>query len=339
MASLENLIQNGKTTQLKNNPKIKDEDRDKQLSVLSMKQYIATIKKLHRELSVSTDIMNLTWIKEYKNEIVTFINALKSPNTVKTYLSIVITLLNNDLKKYSELIKFFANISNSNYDNIKIHVKKDKACDDKRIITLKEYDALIKTLSKNNCDSIEYLMFLILRFYPIRNEIGSLIYIKNTEFVKLDKTTIKAHNWVVEKSKSIEMVRYQFKTAKFYAKDLPFINTIKQPVKSALKKYIKDKNILSNTPLFTIKDETLTENQVSQKLSYISEKNIGVKISTSTVFKILACDAVKNNSTDKAREILSTFSKLRGTNMATVIEYYVNGNSIADDVSEKSNDD
>ena len=107
---------------------------------------------------------------------------------------------------------------------------------------------MIKMLAKNSCDAMEYLMFLILRYYPIRNEVGTLIYIKNTEFVKLDKATIQAHNWIVEKSKSIEMIRYQFKTAKFYAKELPFIDTIKQPVKAALKKYIKDKNINSNTP-------------------------------------------------------------------------------------------
>ena len=249
MSELENLIQTGKSIQLKNNPKIKDDDKAKQLSVLSMKQYVATIKKLHRELNASVDITNLLWLQEYKNEIVTFITTLNSPNTIKTYLSIVIALLNNDLKKYNELIKFFANISNSNYDNIKIHVKKDKACDDKRIITLKEYDALIKMLAKNSCDAVEYLMFLILRHYPIRNEVGTLIYIKNTDFVKLDKATIQAHNWIVEKSKSIEMIRYQFKTAKFYAKELPFIDTIKQPVKAALKKYIKDKNINSNTPV------------------------------------------------------------------------------------------
>ena len=116
MSELENLIQTGKSIQLKNNPKIKDDDKAKQLSVLSMKQYVATIKKLHRELNASVDITNLLWLQEYKNEIVTFITTLNSPNTIKTYLSIVIALLNNDLKKYNELIKFFANISNSNYD-------------------------------------------------------------------------------------------------------------------------------------------------------------------------------------------------------------------------------
>ena len=239
MSELENLIQNGKSIQLKNNPKIKDDDKAKQLSVLSMKQYVATINKLHRELKVATDITNLMWLQEYKNEIVTFITTLNSPNTVKTYLSNVISLLNNDAKKYGDLINYYVKISTENYDNIKIQVKKDKACDDEKIITLKEYDALIKTLSKNGCYAMEYLMFLILRYYPIRNEVGTLIYIKNTDFVKLDKATIQAHNWIVEKSKSIEMIRYQFKTAKFYAKELPFIDTIKQPVKSALNKYIK----------------------------------------------------------------------------------------------------
>ena len=339
MADLENLIQNGKTQQNKLNPKIKDADKDKKLSPLTIKQYTTTINKLYRELNIKKEITNLLWIEQYKEDIKKHILALNSPNTTKTYLSIVITLLNNDVKKYQDLIKYFANISKENYDNIKIQVKKDKACDDDKIITLKEYDAFIKTLSKNNCYDKEYIMFLILRYYPIRNEVGSFIYIKNTDYAKLDKLTRKSNNWIVEKSKSIEMIRYNFKTAKFYANELPFIHTIEQPVKTALKKYIKDNNIVSNTPLFPIQDKPMTENQVSHRLALVSGKYLQVKISTSTIFKILACDAVKNNSNDEARKILADYGNIRGTNITQIIEYYVNGNKINQDVGDDFGDD
>ena len=335
MTDLEKLIQNGKTEQNKLNPKIKDADKDKKLSPLTLKQYTTSINKLYRELNIQKEITNLLWLEQYKEDIKKYILSLNSPNTTKTYLSVVITLLNNDAKKYKELIKYYANISKENYDNIKIQVKKDKACDDVKIITLKEYDDLIKTLSKNNCYDKEYIMFLILRYYPIRNEVGSFIYIKNTDYVKLDKLTKQSNNWIVEKSKSIEMVRYIFKTANFYANDLPFINAIEQPVKTALKKYIKDNDIQNNTPLFN-----LTDNQVSHRLAFVSGKYLPVKISTSTIFKILACDVVKNNSNDEARKLLTHYGKIRGTNITQIIDYYVNGNKIIqDDMSDTSNED
>lgn len=339
MTDLEKLIQNGKTEQNKLNPKIKDADKDKKLSPLTLKQYTTSINKLYRELNIQKEITNLLWLEQYREDIKKYILSLNSPNTTKTYLSVVITLLNNDAKKYDNLIKYYANISKANYDNIKIQVKKDKACDDVKIITLKEYDELIKDLSKIKTYDKEYIMFLILRYYPIRNEVGTFIYIKNADYVKLDILTRKSNNWIVEKSKSIEMVRYKFKTAKFYADDLPLITTIEQPVKTALKKYIKDNTIASNTPLFPIQDKPMTENQVSHRLAFVSGKYLTVKISTSTIFKILACDVVKNNSNDEARKLLTEYGKIRGTNITQIIEYYVNGNKINQDNMSDISDD
>lgn len=333
MTDLEKLIQNGKTEQNKLNPKIKDADKDKKLSPLTLKQYTTSINKLYRELNIQKEITNLLWLEQYKDDIKKYILSLNSPNTTKTYLSVVITLLNNDAKKYDNLIKYYANISKENYDNIKIQVKKDKSCEDVKIITLKEYDELIKDLSKSKTYDKEYIMFLILRYYPIRNEVGSFIYIKNADYVKLDLLTRQSNNWIVEKSKSIEMVRYKFKTAKFYANDLPFITTIEQPVKTALKKYIKDNDIQNNTPLFN-----LTDNQVSHRLAFVSGKYLPVKISTSTIFKILACDVVKNNSNDEARKILTHYGKIRGTDISQIIDYYINGKAI-DNMSDISNED
>ena len=333
MTDLEKLIQNGKNEQNKLNPKIKDADKDKKLSPPTLKQYTSSINKLYRELNIQKEITNLLWLEQYKEDIKKYILSLNSPNTTKTYLSVVITLLNNDAKKYDNLIKYYANISKENYDNIKIQVKKDKSCDDDKIITLKEYDELINDLSKSKTYDKEYIMFLILRYYPIRNEVGSFIYIKNADYVKIDKLTRQSNNWIVEKSKSIEMVRYKFKTARFYANDLPFITTIEQPVKTALKKYIKDNDIQNNTPLFN-----LTDNQVSHRLAFVSGKYLPVKISTSTIFKILACDVVKNNSTDEARKILTLYGKIRGTDISQIIDYYINGKAI-DNMSDISNED
>jgi hypothetical protein len=342
MAELELLIQTGKTEQSKLNPKYTQKDLDKKLSPLTLKQYTTTINKLYRELGIKKEITNLLWLEQYKEDIKNYISSLNTPNTRKTYLSVVITLLNNDANKYKELIKYYANISSENYDNIKIQTKKDKSCNDERIITLEDYDKFITHMSKNKQHSKEYIMFLILRHYPIRNEIGTFIYIKNNDFVKLDISIIKEHNWIVEKSKSIEMIRYKFKTARFYAEYLPYVNVIEQPLKAVFKKYIKDNDIQSNTPIFN-----LTENQVSHRLAHISNTILpqintkndvsGIKLSTSLIFKILACDAVKNNSNDEARKILTHYGNIRGTKINEIIAYYVNGKAI-DNMSDISDD-
>jgi len=339
MTDLEKLIQNGKTKQNKNNPKIKEEDKAKKLSQLSLKQYTASINKLYKSLNTDKDITKLLWLEEHKKDIKKFIVMLNTPNTRKTYISVIITLLYNDEEKFKDLIKFYIDISKENYDNIKIHTKKEKSCDDEKIVSLTDYDDMIKRLSKNNCYDKEYIMFLMLRYYPIRNEIGSFIYIKNADYSKLDLLTKKSANWIVEKSKSFEMIRYHFKTAQFYASELPFVNVIEQPVKSALKKYIKDNTIISSKPLFPIQDKQMTENQVSHRLALVSGKNLPVKISTSTIFKILACDAVKNNTTNEARKILTKYGKIRGTDISNIIEYYINGKAIHDDNKSDKSDD
>ena len=70
---------------------------------------------------------------------------------------------------------------------------------------------------------------------------------------------------------------------------------------------------------------------MSHKLAYVSSKYLTVKISTSTTFKILACDAVKNNSNEEARKILTRYGNIRGSNITQILDYYVNGNVINND--------
>ena len=86
MTDLEKLIQNGKTEQNKLNPKIKDADKDKKLSPLTLKQYTTSINKLYRELNIQKEITNLLWLEQYKEDIKKYILSLNSPNTTKTYL-------------------------------------------------------------------------------------------------------------------------------------------------------------------------------------------------------------------------------------------------------------
>jgi len=328
MTNLSELIQSAKFNQIKDNDRIRD--KTKPLSPATMKNYISNITKLHKVLNIQMEITNLLWLEQYKTEIIKYINDLDNPNTKKNYLSIIITLLSSpkfpvkNKSDYKNLVDEYLQLIKSNYDNIQLHQEKTKTIkkDDDDIITLKQLEDFIKELSNNKNFQKEYIIFSILRYFPIRNEVGTLIYIKNTDYNKLDKQEQKNNNWLIEKSKTIEMVRWKFKTAEHYINELPFINIIEQPLKSILKKYIKDNNINSNEPLFNF-----TENQVSHRLSYISCSRLGIKLSTTSVFKILCNNVVKNNDTKTATELLKIYGKIRGTNLNKNIQNYYKADS------------
>ena len=331
MSELEELIQNAKFNQNKDNDRIKD--KDKPLSTATMKNYISNITKLHKVLNIQMEITNLLWIEQYKDNIINYIDSLDNPNTKKNYLSIIITLLKSEkfpIKNkddYDKLVNNYLKIIKSNYENIQLHSKAKviEKKEDEKIITLKEfvdfcYSAICKNYQK------EVMMFNILYYFPIRNEVGSFIYIKNKDFRKLDKDIQKNNNWIVEKKEKMEMIRYKFKTANYYVNELPFINTFPLGLKLSMKRYIKLNNINSNESLFN-----LTENQVSHRLAYISHKLLGVKLSTTSVFKILCNDVVKNNDIPTATQMLKEYGKVRGTNIGTIIDHYINGDTNKDD--------
>ena len=226
------------------------------------------------------------------------------------------------------------------------HVSKsDKKCDDDRILTLPEYDNFIKKLSKNPNNQMEFVMFMILRYVPMRNELVTLKYIKNKDYEKLTSNEKNSTNWLLEKSRSLEFIRNKYKTANYHGK---IITSIKQPLKSVLVKYIKDNEIESNNNLFIHKTKTglsevLSENALTQKLAYISKGILGKPITTSSIFKILCCNIVKDFGDDKLinNEIIKTltdYATNRGTSVKNTIQFYIYGNKIGDNLSETSDD-
>ena len=170
----------------------------------------------------------------------------------------------------------------------------------------------------------------MLKYYPIRNEIVSLKYITNADYVKLDKSTQDNNNWIIEKTKVMTMVRNQYKTNKVFGK----IETqITQPFKSILKKYIKSFNIQSSNDLFNIKQESL-----SHRLTTVSNDVIGIKLAETAVFKIVCCDIIKNDNLLKKEE-LKAKAQIRGSSYKVLVDFYVYGNNNDDNASQISNDD
>ena len=322
------IINKAKMTQFKENPK----NKKKEFSPLvksTINAYVTNLKKMHRELKISKSLTNLDWLLDTKN-IIEFINNLNSPNTRKNYYSVVISILHYDLKKYKETIDIYVKNAQSNSLDIKLEVKKDKACSGEKIINMGEYDEFLNKLSKIKKYEADYIIFLMLKYYPIRNEIVTLKYITNADYIELDKETQDNNNWIIEKTKSLVMVRNQYKTSKILGK----IETIiQQPFKSILKKYIKSFKIESNNDLFHIKQSSL-----SHRLGDVSNDIIGVKLGTSSIFKILCCDVIKNGNTAEKIDELKKLSKIRGTSYKVVVDYYVYGNNNDDNASVMSDD-
>ena len=307
------------------------------LSQSSIKNYITNINKLYKSFNNDTEnITNLKWIYNRK-KIKEFIDSLKTPNTKKTYISNILTLLNYDKSnpKFKTELQYYIDLSKDNQENIKLSLKTDNKKQTNKIIDMKDYDKLLSIIKQDKKLDMEYLQFLMLKYLPIRNELSTLIFITNTDFKKLDKDTQKSNNYLIKLSKFYRLVRNNYKTSSKYG----MIKTdIKQTdLKKVLNDYIKSNNIQSNKPLFIYKDKQQTQNDLSQRLSYISNKYINVKLSTSSIFKIVLCNVMKiYNDPNTQKQLIKEYGEIRGTEYDTLINYYVfNKNCSIDSSNEE----
>ena len=307
------------------------------LSQSSIKNYITNINKLYKSFNNDTEnITNLKWIYNRK-KIKEFIDTLKTPNTKKTYISNILTLLNYDKSnpKFKTELQYYIDLSKDNQENIKLSLKTDNKKQTNKIIDMKDYDKLLSIIKQDKKLDMEYLQFLMLKYLPIRNELSTLIFITNTDFKKLDKDTQKSNNYLIKLSKFYILVRNNYKTSSKYG----MIKTdIKQTdLKKVLNDYIKSNNIQSNKPLFIYKNKQQTQNDLSQRLSYISNKYINVKLSTSSIFKIVLCNVMKiYNDPNTQKQLIKEYGEIRGTEYDTLINYYVfNKNCSIDSSNEE----
>lgn len=325
---LKEIIGISKRNQFNNMPK----NKHKEFAILAdstINNYITNFTKLHRDLAIKKDITKIDWLLD-TGKITEYVNSLKSPNTRKNYISVIISILFYDKEKYKETIDYYINLAQSNMVNISVEQKKTIACSGEKMMTLLEYNNFLLKLSKIKKYEVDYVIFLMLKYYPIRNEIVTLKYINNSAYSKLNKTEQLSNNWLIEKSKILVMVRNVYKTSSVFGQ---ITTEITQPFKSILKKYIKEFNIETGNDLFAIK-----QNQLSHRLAAISKDILGVSITETAVFKILCCDSIKNGDDAEKIKELKRLSGIRGTSIKTVLDYYVYGDT-NDTSSQISNDD
>ena len=178
MANIKELMINCKKIQedikfdLKNIPN--DKRSYTSFSTRTLDTYLASINKIHREIKTDIPITDLKWLED-TNDIEDFLSSLKTPSTKKTYISIILTLLYNNTQKYNKLIEYYIELTKDNKKDILLAQKHENPCITDKIITLNDYDKFLKTLSKNDGLYREYIQFLFLRYYPIRNELQTVV--------------------------------------------------------------------------------------------------------------------------------------------------------------------
>jgi hypothetical protein len=307
---MEELIQKGKENQQLSLNRVV-----KRLSTLTLRMYKSNITKLYRECNKEDiDILDLRWVVINVENIQEYIVLNYKPSCRKNLYSVLIALMYTD-EKYNKEREFLVSRSMLNYDERAVELSQSNSHIEEKLITLEEYKNFVRSIEKPH--NKEYVMIRMIESLYCRNEIGTLILITNNEFNKLEENIRTSNNWVVLVRGGMIVYRYKYKSA---STNGLIKSDMSDDIKKIVKEYIKRNGLKSGDKLFG-----LTEQQVSSRLSYISEGMIGVKLSTSSIFKILVsnivvgCGGDIKEITDRLKEI----GELRGATLKILLNYYV----------------
>ena len=310
-------------------------DEKPNLKSTSISQYVRCLMSLEKfynnpddkRIKLSED--DIKYIKTIKYENITdlykdekVINLLLSNyhfTTARNYYTAVITLLEGENNPQNKpLIKKFSNIvknSNNKYkEENETGIISLKQSDN--FVSVEEIDELINKLKKY--DKKGYILFSILKHHHLRNEIATLEVIKLQQYNKLKESDKKDKNYMVVGSKKLFISRNGYKTDKKYG-EIVFEITDKQLNKD-VRNYIK--GLDGSTEMFSfpdIKDENNDKKkQLSNYMSYVSNKFIGSKISTTILAKIMLSSKYLENKQAQEKD-----AKERGHSVSVENDVYV----------------
>ena len=244
-----------------------------------------------------------------------------STSTKKNYLSLVLQMVHNsDKEDYkNELVKkiqFHSQVKNSNEKQNIISPKKQE----QKSMTMDDIDKLIELLLDNN--NVKDAMILhILKVFPIRAEVGTLKLISKYRYDKI-KGTMPKENYLVRNKNSLIFSRNNYKTAEVYGRKE---DKITGHLKEMLLDYIEN-NMGAGESVFGY-----TEQELSKRLSYISQKYIGTSLSVNAIAKINIEDGLTKIQdkdpmvrVNKIKSYLEKVGEIRGTSVQILFNNYIN---------------
>ncbi len=279
------------------------------ISDSTLKAYTTNIGKLHRAITGNDEIKDLDFLKE-KSKVDEYLSKF-SKGTKTNYYGVILTLLktkNEELYKQYEKDKIANNFANK--QKVMSDTNKEK------LIDMKVYDEMLKKIKTSGLMQ-DYIMLRMLQLYPYRNEIGSLKIVTLKEYKKIkDKTD----NYLVVGSKKLFVNRNNYKTSKIYGSITNDITDKK--FKKELRAYIKSLDGRTELFLNKLTGKAMTPAETSNRLSYVTQKYSGLKLSTSSIFKIVLSN-FKGDDMKEYTDFLVEMGRIRGTDPKTLIDYYI----------------
>lgn len=291
------------------------------LSPTTLKKYVGFVKKLNKLVTNTDEVKDVSFLNDFES-VDKVLKTIKPPNR-KNYYSVILILL--DDKKDTDIYEKYNKDKMQNNLFLK-NQKEDinvinSATQQEKVISIEEYDKLIAETDTDPKYKMDNLIFKILRYYPIRNEVGSFKLIGLDMFNKHKKYDIKLKdNYLVIGKRKILMFRTNYKTANKYGN---LENEIKETdLKKSIRDYIYHFNKGEGQYFFlNSNDEPYSNDTLSLRLANTSNKKIGTKLSTSSIFKILLAN--KKGSTKEITDYITEMSKIRPTDPKTIMQNYV----------------
>ena len=293
------------------------------LSPATMTQYLSSLKKLHYHIKGDDNIENMEWLLE-KEKILEYLQVNpsnskpRSSPTKRNLLSYINTLFKSMGDK--ENLDFYTKlyIDEVNGINEKTKSSQDNSfIQSEKIIDMELYDELLKKLLDHNLET-EYIMFLLLKTYALRNEFSTLIKIDLNKYNLLKKENkLENKNYLAVGKHKMVISRSDYKTYKIYG--LKEIVVKDKLLKTHLRDYISD--VKFGEQVFKdVNGLNYTNQSASGLLTYYSKKFIDVALSSSSIFKIVLANFKGSNKA--FIDFIKLKSAERGTNPQTIMDNY-----------------
>ena len=292
------------------------------LSQSTLKKYVGFIKKLYKLVTNEDEVKDASFLEDY-DKVDKVLKTINPPN-LKNYYTVILILL--DDKKDTELYEkynkdkmennLFLKNKKEDINQINSETQQDK------VIDLQEYDKLIAETGIDPKYRMDNLIFKILRYYPIRNEIASFKFIGLEMFnkIKNDDDIKLKDNYLVIGKRKIMMFRTKYKNANKHGNLENEI--VQKDLKKSIRDYVNDFNKGEGDYFFlNTNDKPYSNDTLSLRLANTSNKFIGTKLSTSSIFKILLAN--KKGSMKEHTDYIVKMSKIRPTEPNTVMQNYV----------------
>jgi hypothetical protein len=296
----------------------------------SIKIIVSNFLNIARALKFSDvkSFENIDLVKKYLD--IKFSNFQTKSNYYKSIRTILISYDYSQeiLKKYDIVINEF----NKQYNNINASGAFISKKQEDAFITEKEFknfmnDFKIEILKEDllnkcyDCSSAEFRklqMYVILNIYlkfPLRADIGDLIYINKRELNKISKETQKNNNYLLFFKNKYSIILNKYKTDILGQKIIEINDRVLTPI---LKKYI---DIVGKGYLFkNNKEEPFSPNLLSQTIIRFFEKRLNKRVSINILRKAYLTDKYENNQTIKD---MKKDSYIMGHSLATQNKIYV----------------